>query len=166
MSATPWIERPPEQARLFNPAFVGITIWSCARGYASVRQSGLPYALAFVAVPIALHKTTREDLPRSTRTSMASWLAENPRALVGFAERARALVPLVKEGVLFATSGQMLTLDDTRLVAAGRPRSMARFERQATDEVRACVKKAEFVGKWFAGSGDYATIMALWGVAP
>ena len=95
MSTTPWVERPPEQARLLNPAFVGVTIWACARGYASVREIGLPYALSFVAVPITLHKATREDLPRSTRTSMASWLAENPRALVGFAERARAVVPLV-----------------------------------------------------------------------
>jgi len=166
MSATPWVERPPEQARLLNPAFVGATIWSCARGYASIREPGLPYALAFVAVPIALHKATREELPRSTRTSMASWLAENPRALVGFAERALALVPVVKEGILFGSSGQMLTLDDAILVAADRPRSMARFEREATDEVKACIKKAEFVGKWFAGSGDLATIMALWGVAP
>lgn len=166
MSTTPWVERPPEQARLLNPAFVGVTIWACARGYASVREIGLPYALAFVAVPITLHKATREDLPLSTRTSMASWLAENPRALVGFAERARAIVPLVKEGIIFGSSGQMLTLDNLRLTAADRPRSMARFEREATDEVKACVKKAEFVGKWFAGSGDYATIMALWGVAP
>ena len=132
MSATTWVERPPEQARLLNPAFVGATIWSCARGYASVRETELPYALAFV----------------------------------GFAERARAVVPLVKEGILFASCGQLLMLDDARLTAADRPRSMALFEREATDEVKACVKKAEFVGKWFAGSGDYATVMALWGVAP
>lgn len=166
MSTTSWIERPPEQARLFNPAFVSATIWSCARGYGSIGEGGLPYALAFVGVPIALHKATREDLPRSTRTSMASWLAENPRALVGFAERSRVLVPLVKEGILFGSSGQMLTLDDAYLLAADRPHPMASFEREATDEVKACVKKAEFVGKWFAGSGDYTTIMALWGVAP
>ena len=43
---------------------------------------------------------------------------------------------------------------------------MVQFERDATDEVRACIKKAEFVGKWFALSGDYTTVMALWGVAP
>ena len=166
MKPTQWVERPPEQARLLNPAFVGATIWSCVRGYTSVRQTGLPCALAFVAVPITLHKSTREVLPRSTSTSMASWLTENPRALVGFTERARAVVPLVKEGILFGSSGLMLTLDDARLTAADRPRSMARFERQATAEVKACVKKAEFVGKWFASSGDYATVMALWGVAP
>ena len=166
MSATPWVERPLEQARLLNPAFIGATIWSCAKGYTSVNDRGLPYPLVFVAVPIVLHKTTREGLPRSTRTSMPSWLAENARAHVGFADRAGALVPLVKEAVIFASNGGMLTIKDAHLIAADRPRSMARFEREATDEVKACIKKAEFVGKWFAGSGDYATVMALWGVAP
>jgi hypothetical protein len=165
MSTTPWIGRPPEQARLLNPAFIGATIWSCARGYASVDDRGLPYALAFVAVPVVLHKATREALPRTTRTSMVSWLAENPRAQVGFPDRARALVPSVKEAVLFASNG-ILMLQEARLSAGDRPRSMARFVREATDEVRACIKKAEFVGKWFAGSGHYTTVMALWGVAP
>jgi hypothetical protein len=97
---------------------------------------------------------------------MASWLSDNTRAQVGFAERSRSLVPLVKEAILFASNGAMLSLEDTRLVAADRPRSMARFEREATDEVKSCIKKAEFVGKWFAGSGNYTTIMALWGIAP
>ena len=55
---------------------------------------------------------------------------------------------------------------DATLVAGSRPRTMVQFERDATDEVRACIKKAEFVGKWFARSGDYTTVMALWGVAP
>ena len=122
--------------------------------------------LAFVAVPIVLHKTTREGLPNTTRTSMASWLGENARAQVGLADRARALVPLVKEAVIFASNGAMLTIHESRLVTSDRPRSMARFEREATDEVKDCIKKAEFVGKWFAGSGDYTTLMALWGVAP
>ena len=122
--------------------------------------------LAFVAVPIVLHKMTREGLPNTTRTSMASWLGENARAQVGLADRARALVPLVKEAVIFASNGAMLTIHESRLVTSDRPRSMARFEREATDEVKDCIKKAEFVGKWFAGSGDYTTLMALWGVAP
>lgn len=160
-----WSERPPEQARLLNPAFLGVTTWCCARGHAAV-AGGLPYALAFVAAPIVLHRATREDLPRAVSTSMAAWLGEHPEALVGFAARARALVPLVREGLLFASIGRMLTLNDGRLRSAKRPSSMVAFEREATAEVRSCLKKAEFVGKWFAGSGGYTTIMALWGVAP
>jgi len=166
MMETPWLERAPEEARLFNPAFLGATLWACARGYRSVHDGGLPYALAFVAMPVALHKGTREELPKITRTSLAAWLADNPRALVGFPVRAQALVPLVKEGILFGSSGQLLTFENDLLIPADRPRSMAGFERKATEEVKACIKKAEFVGKWFAHSGEYTTVMALWGVSP
>ena len=136
MITAPWASRSLEQARLLNPAFLGTLLWSCARGYAS------------------------------TRTSFVAWLAENPRVHVGFAERATALVPLVKEAILFATNGGVLQLQETRVVAASRPRAMAKLEREASIEVNACIKKAEFVGKWFALSGDYTTVMALWGVAP
>ena len=166
MSTTPWPERPLEQARLLNPAFLGALLWSCARGYSSVNTQRQPYALSFVVAPIVLHKSTRESLPSSTRTSLVAWLGETPRAHLGFAERATVLVPLVKESILYATNGGLIRLETGQLQAADRPRAMARFEREASDEVTACVRKAEFVGKWFANSGDYTTVMALWGVAP
>ena len=166
MSTTTWSDRPLEQARLLNPAFLGLLTWSCAKGYSSVDASGLPYALAFVSMPVVLHKHTREMLPKSTRTSLAAWLGENTQVQVGFADRARALVPLVKEGILFASSGKVVSMAEGRIKAAKRPRSMAKFEREATDEVNSCVKKAGFLGKWFANAGDYTTVMALWGVAP
>ena len=166
MITAPWASRSLEQARLLNPAFLGTLLWSCARGYASTANANQPYALSFLVAPVVLHKSTRESLPTTTRTSFVAWLAENPRVHVGFAERATALVPLVKEAILFATNGGVLQLQETRVVAASRPRAMAKLEREASIEVNACIKKAEFVGKWFALSGDYTTVMALWGVAP
>lgn len=166
MTLAPWSERPLEQARLLNPAFVGTLLWSCARAYQTTADRPQPYALSFLVAPVVLHKRTRESLPTTTRTSLVSWVGENPRVIVGFAERARSLVPLVKEAVLFASNGGLLQVQESRVIAEARPRSMARFEREASDEVKACIKKAEFLGKWFALSGDYTTVMALWGVAP
>jgi len=81
---------------------------------------------------------------------------------LGFAEHAKSLAPLVKEGILFACNGGLLQAEDTRIVAGRQPHSMAQFEREVTDEVRACIKKAAFVGKWVALSDDYTTVMALW----
>lgn len=166
MNNSTWVERPREEARLLNPAFIGATIWSCASGYASIQDRALPYALAFVAVPVVLHKETRESLPKSINTSLASWLSRNTRAHVGFVDRSRALVPMINEAIIYSTNGSMLTLVDTHLIASDRPRSISRFQREATDEVQDCIKKAEFVGKWFSRAGDYTTVMALWGVAP
>jgi hypothetical protein len=36
----------------------------------------------------------------------------------------------------------------------------------STDEVRNCVKRARFVGKWLAESGSSDTVMAILGVRP
>jgi len=166
MKRIPWAERSTEEARLLNPAFIGATITVCAAAYQTDEHAGLPYPLAFIAVPVVLHKPTREALPRSISTTMASWLTEYPRVHIGFADRARALVPLVKEAIIFASNGDLLAQADAQLVPSDRRPSMRRYERVATDDVKACLKKAEFVGRWFARSGDYATVMALWGVAP
>lgn len=166
MTITPWSDRPIEQARLLNPAFLAALIWSCAEGYYSINQQGIPYPLSFVAMPIVLHKPTRAILPRAIRTSLAAWLGENTHVHVHFIERATSLVPIVKEGVLFGVNGQLLSLTSSQIMAAPRPRSMARFLRESSDEVRDCMEKAKFVGRWFASSGNYTTVMALWGVMP
>lgn len=166
MTATPWAERPREEARLLNPAFLGALLWNCANSYAATAQESQPYALSFLVAPIILHKNTREKLPGTTRTILVRWLNDNPQILVGFTDRAKILVPLVKKAVLFAACGGLIKIQMDRVVAGPRPRSMAGFERKASQEVKACMKKAEFLGKWFALSGEYTTIMALWGVAP
>lgn len=166
MTIALWSDRPVEQARLLNPAFLAALIWSCAEGYCSINQQGMPYPLSFVAMPVILHKSTREGLPRSVRTSLAAWLGENPQVHVRFTERASTLVPLVKEGMLFGTNGQLLGISSSRIIAAARPRLTSGFLREATNEVNDCMAKAKFVGKWFASSGDYTTVMALLGVTP
>lgn len=167
MTIALWSDRPVEQARLFNPAFLAALIWSCTKEYFSIVQQGMPYPLLFVAMPVILHKSTRDGLPRSVRTSLASWLAENPQVQVRFAERASPLVPLVKEGLLFGANGKLLEVSSSRIIAVAQPHySMRGFLREATAEVNDCMTKSKFVGKWFASSGDYTTVMALWGVTP
>ena len=88
-----WLARSKEEAYLFNPAFCCITLSVAMRGYASVRDGGLPFRLAFMLLPIVLHKPTRESLPRDTRTSMAAWLQANSEARVLFYERLVSLKP-------------------------------------------------------------------------
>jgi Family of unknown function (DUF6521) len=166
MTIASWSDRPIEQARLLNPAFLAALIWSSAEGYGSIDDQGIPYPLLFIAMPVVLHKSTRESLPRAISTSLAAWIGENPQVQVRFGERACSLVPLVKEGILFGANGQLLTLPSARIIAAKRPRSMASFLREASDEVNDCIAKSKFVGRWFASSGDYTTVMALWGIAP
>ncbi len=166
MPTTPWAERPIEHARLLNPAFLGLLICEGSRGYSSVREEGMPYALAFLASPIVLHKKTRELLPRAVSTSLAAWLSENPIAEVGFAERAKTLVGPTREAIIYACNAKIVSLQESRLLGTRRPKGYGAFERGASEEVKKCLKKAEFLGKWFANASDSTTTLALWGVTP
>ncbi|HDX0900063.1 three component ABC system middle component [Stenotrophomonas maltophilia] len=169
MTVSPWREQPTEQARLFNPAFLGALVLCAADGYESNTQEGqgLPYPLAFIAVPIVLHKLTREALPRTTRTSLPAWISVNTQTQVGFPARASSLVSSTKDSIAVACHGHLLAIEGSRLRACAKMSAVARFASTVkSPEVSDCLKKAQFVGKWFAGSGDYQTIMALWGVRP
>lgn len=166
MSLPDWDNRPREEARLLNPAFVAALLWACADGHGAETGTGLPYPLSFIGLTVVLHKPTRITLPRSKRTSLAAWLGAHPRALVGFSGRASALVSIVKGGLLFGCREGLITMDHERIHAGPRPRSIASFERETTDEVKDCLKRASFVGRWFAGAGQSGTVMALWGVSP
>jgi hypothetical protein len=75
-------------------------------------------------------------------------------------------VPLIKEGVIFGVNGQILNMSLSRILPGQTQISRARFLRESSDEVRDCMERAKFVGRWFASSGDYTTVMALWGVMP
>ncbi len=166
MTISQWSRRPKEHARLLNPAFLAALIWASARGYSRIDDQGIPYSLVFIAIPVILHKTTREALPRSVSTSLAAWISDRPQVKVRFVERATSLVPLVKECILFGVQGQLLEMSSFRITAARRPRSMTGFLNEASEEVEDCMSKAEFLGRWFASHGEDETIMALWGVAP
>lgn len=169
MNSTPWRDQPIEQARLLNPAFLGTLLFYAAQGFQEEHPDdhGMPFSLAFVALPVILHKGTREALPKTIRTSLPAWLSVNTFVQVGFAERARAVVPLARQSISVAIHGQLLTLSGSAIQAAGDPQKARRFASGTqSEEVKECLKKAHFVGRWFAHAGDHLTILALWGVRP
>ena len=167
MSNLLWsLERPIEQKRLLNPAYFAALLWAAARGYNGVAGDGMPYPLIFLVPPTVLHRYTRQRLPRTTRTSLVAWLQDNTEVQLLFADRATSLVPFVKEGLIFGTNGALLAIESNRIIAAKKPRSMAQLLRESSSEVKESFAKAEFVGKWFASSGSYRTVMALWGIMP
>lgn len=93
---TQWHERSGEERTLLNLAFCSLLLWYAARGYVSINQDGLSFEEAFLILPMVLHRTTREALPRDTRTSLAAWIHDNPFAQERIATRAKLLVTFTK----------------------------------------------------------------------
>ena len=162
-----WESRPQEEANLLNPPFCALILSLAVEDYAKSIQDGMPFALAFLVLPIVLHKSTRDALPQRTTRALSSWLDEHEDLRATFAERARALSPYVREALLYSFAHDRLRLSDQgHLLLGTKTRGFASYVAAATDEVKACLTKAQFVGRWLTSAGNVPTIFALWGVRP
>lgn len=167
MTLEAWSERwAAEEANHFNPAYCGALIYEFARSYRNARRRPASFALVFCALPIALHPDTRERLPLTTGSGMFPWLEENRDVRIGFGIRARNLAPYVKEGVRYAMARKAVRLEEGGVIEIGPKRASfttTAFE-ATTPEVRSTVQSVRMVARWFAGSGDAASILAGWGI--
>lgn len=162
----PWTSRPVEVAHLFNPAFCGQVLRRAAAGYFETSGRGLPYPLTFLVLPIVLHRHSRESIPLKVKEPMHAWLKNHQDVRVGFAERARQLVPITQEAITFLLQVGAVTVGED---AGMKPVSFLARRPQAGkfgDEVADCFNKAIVVGRWFARAGTPTTIFTMWGVKP
>ena len=111
---TPWSMRPLEQRTLLNPGFCSMLLWHAAIGHEDAPGAAgpMPLELAFVVLPIVLHRETRELLPSKASTSMAVWLEDHALARSRIAQRAPMLVPFVREALLFGGLHGFLRFQD------------------------------------------------------
>lgn len=161
----PWTTRPREEANLLNPPFCSLLLTLATEHYERTAKVNMPYVYAFLVLPIVLHKATREGLPKSTLKSLSTWIEENPTLRALFADNVRALKPFVQEALLYGLVHGCLKVDSEGCFTLGKkPRGLTGYEAGSSNEVRDCVKRAQFVGRWFASAGAVPTVMALWGI--
>lgn len=164
---TVWTERSREEANLLNPAFCCLGLAAAASGYQSVANQGIPLSLAYMILPLTLHKATREALPRNRRTSLPMWIQDNASARVLFHERLISLKAFTREAILFGCQrGWIVAHDDASLTTDRTESGLRRLYQSLESEPKDCAIKALFVGKWMAAAGSPATVMALWGIRP
>ena len=127
----------------------------------------MPFEQAFVVLPAVLHKETRECLPRSRRTSLADWIGRNALVQGTIVRIAERMVEHSREGMLFGARYGLTRVKGGRIHGDERWRtSVNRWLRGASEEVRLCARRAEFVGGWFADNASAAGVLALLGVRP
>lgn len=160
-----WSSRPPDVANLFNPAFCALLLSRLSLGYHSKAAAGLPYALAFLAMPILLHPASVSQLPNTSRTNLHGWLLSNSSVTIGFPERAAALVPVVREALAFGMTYKILVLDvHGNIAPSATSKNMRKWDQDDYNSTYA--KNAQLLGKLLAQVTDVATIFALFGIRP
>ncbi|MBZ0320252.1 MAG: DUF6521 family protein [Anaerolineae bacterium] len=160
-------EEPLEITNLFNAPFSTRILRESIKGYQNEANKGMPYALVFLVLPIVLHKPLRESLPRSISTKMHVWLRENQHVHIQFPSRARNLLPITKEGIMFGMHHEVINLADNAEFSS----TAKRFRRRPantvdTEEVERIEQRAHFVGRWFAQAGSATSIYMMWRVQP
>jgi len=164
---TAWIDRTIEERALLNPAFCASLIWHFASAGGGQGQRALTFVESYLVLPIVLPRNSREALPRTTRTSLAAWMDENPSFQATLAVRSRAMVPFTKDALIFGGTRQFLQISTDAVHANAQWKRSARSTlRQSSPETQACLKKAAFLGNWFLETGTANTVMALLGVRP
>jgi Family of unknown function (DUF6521) len=164
----PWEDRPAEVANLLNPAFCGWIIFQCVQSNIDESEgSPMPYALAFLVLPLVLHQSTRETMKSTTRHFQV-WLNGNQQIKIGLAERARSLVPYTREALMLLQQTHTVAVrsSDAALVIQNRLRRIRQRRFSQSEETKECLKKSETLGKWFARANSPATIYASLGLMP
>lgn len=107
--------RLTELERIYNPALGAFLVWRAARGFFSERSHGLPIPLAYLVLPIALHRESRDVLTRTNAASglilFAAKLGAKQEDLLAIHERALALRSLSHASIAIATMANMFHLD-------------------------------------------------------
>lgn len=168
LSRVVWNSRAPEEAHLFNPAFLGSLSYEFVRAYGSKQNGSAPITLAAVALTISLHGGTRKRLPYSIITSLYEWLQNNEDLLIGFPERTTGLVPYILEATMFAMAQDVLAVEEGHDLRLGTKKAHfpEGFTDDTTTETRDIIDRTRFVGRWFAKSGSESSVLAAWGVRP
>jgi len=159
-----WTDRPPEVAYSLNPAFCGMAVRECVAEYAKAAGRAMPCSLPYLALPMVLHKKTRESMPSTVRKRMHPWLAENQWARLGFDLRARAMVPFTREALIFLIRSGVITVTPAGNLASSA--EDAAGSGGGSPEVLDCAKKARIAGRWFTPYDNPAEIFRMWGVKP
>jgi hypothetical protein len=163
-----WHDRPIEEANLFNPAFLCALVHEFLKDFVKAQTDGAPITLVVIAMTATLHRASRERLPNRTVTPLYAWLQENEDLLIGFASRAKNIVPYVKEAILFGMATETLVAGKGHNLLPGAKKATfpKSFIEMTTPETKSIIDRAKFMGRWLSNSGSEISVAAAWGVKP
>ena len=162
-----WNLSPLDYRNLLNPAFCGLLLTRAAKEYEESSGRGMALPLMFLVLPLAVPSHVRSLLPTNSASSFPAWIHSHPEVRIGLAEHAREMVHLTRQAILFCIQRRALAISRDQLISSV-PRRMSasdELERESPG-VEEMVRKARFVGRWFARSGEATTIYYLLGIQP
>lgn len=161
-----WHDRPSEEARHLNPAFCAELICRTTSEFFRQTQAPLNFAVAFLILPLTLHKVTRDSLPPRANVVFAGWIAEHNPLLAEVPGRVSRLRPITREALLFGIRHELLAVQNGGLVPGPKPVRLNSRPASTTDDVNEARSAAGLLGRWFANQGTQLPVLQGMGVSP
>jgi hypothetical protein len=159
-----WEERSPVPAAMFNPALIAVIVAAAVDQYEHRSGFPMPWPMSFLVPPMVLHGPTRDALPRTSRTSLSSWIGSEAVLAAGFPRRAQHLAPQVREGIRFGVRHQLLEISGPSgaLTCPTPPKTT----KSSPGDLIPIVRAAGMLGRIFARAGGSADVYAALRVRP
>lgn len=148
---------------MLSPVFVGATVLWAVSGYNGCGNGKMPWELAYLALPMCLHRKTRETLPRTSRTHLVNWAIEHPVEIATLTEIAPRFATHVRSGLRACLRSRQLWMVDDGCLAA---KSIDRIQLSLDGEVKEILSSAATLGKIFSKTGSSRNVFATLGVLP
>jgi hypothetical protein len=147
-----------------NPVLGAFALWHFGLGHQSEAGSPAPFPLAFLVLPLILHRKTLDFVTSARSASglllFAAKLAEEREALLAVHERATLLRPLTLQSVAFGVNAGLLSLNyEQATLRANTPEKTKKPV--IPQRIRGVSGAAEKLGRWFSRVSLVQVVTAL-----
>ncbi len=160
-----WTDRPVTVANLLNPAFCGEILRVMIQAYEKETKKTMPFEIAFLVLPLVLHKKSRDTLPKTISKNFYEWLEENTMTKISLVSKIKDLLPYTREAILFLIYHNAIKISDNGELEFVKYRKSS-LNYINDSEVQEIYKKSQMLGKWLSKAGSTKTIYASIGIKP
>lgn len=138
-----------------NPALCSLIIFNFCKGYFIENNSGVPFPLLILPLPIILSKDLAKSFEgTNVRTGFFKWVENNPEILLELPLRINNSNEFLKPAIKFGVYKNIITIDNSGLIIPVE--NSVKNRKKA--ELDSLFKSAEKFGKWVGQVNSTKTI--------
>lgn len=160
-----WFNSSKEVKHFLNPFFCSIVLSEAIYSYSEEERGNMPLSLLLLVLPLALHKKTRNVLPRTKKTNLGLWANEHTNVTLGLDLRVASLSSFTFLAIGNLVINKMIAIEDERIVCLKRVDGIDVYVK-TSEEIGEIMKSAALLGRWFANSSTPTSIYTYLGVSP
>lgn len=140
-----------------NPALGAYSLWHFGLGFQTAGGEAPALPLAFLVLPLLLHRPTMDKITSTRRGSglsiFASKVGEEMENLLAVHQRALVLRKLTLESLSFATTARLITVNYENATIRSNSLDSKMKAPPIPERIKHIPKAAEKVGHWFSEAG-------------